>query len=72
MGAAGRRGAAPGFICAPLGTIFSAFVGSPGAWIGFSDKIWLPRSRFQTKVAEFEVEFEFELPGLRLSLGSRD
>ena len=36
MGAAGRRGASPGFICAPLGTIFSTFVGSPGARIGFS------------------------------------
>ena len=31
----GRRGAPPGFICAPLGTISSAFVGSPGARIGF-------------------------------------
>ena len=36
MGAAGRRGASPGFIYAPLGTIFSALVGSPGARIGFS------------------------------------
>ena len=35
MGGAGRRGASPGFIYAPLGTIFSAFVGSPGAPIGF-------------------------------------
>ena len=34
--AAGRRGASPGFIYAPLGTIFSTFVGSPGARIGFS------------------------------------
>ena len=36
MGAAGRRGASPGFIYAPLGTIFSTFVGSAGALIGFS------------------------------------
>ena len=36
MGAAGRRGASPGFIYAPLGTIFSTLVGSPGARIGFS------------------------------------
>ena len=36
MGAAGRRGASPGFICAPLGTIFSTLVGSAGARIGFS------------------------------------
>ena len=36
MGAAGRRGASPGFICAPLVTIFSAFVGSAGARLGFS------------------------------------
>ena len=35
MGAAGRRGASPGFICAPLGTIFSTLVGSPGARLGF-------------------------------------
>ena len=36
MGAAGRRGASPGFIYAPLGTISSTFVGSAGARIGFS------------------------------------
>ena len=36
MGAAGRRGASPGFIYAPLGTIFSTFVGSAGARIGLS------------------------------------
>ena len=36
MGAAGRRAASLGFSCAPLGTMFSAFVGSPGARIGFS------------------------------------
>ena len=31
MGAAGRRGASPGFIYAPLGSIFSTFVGSLAA-----------------------------------------
>ena len=49
MGAAGRRGASPGFICAPLDTIFSAFVGSPGARLGFSGAMGLRKLDWRFK-----------------------
>ena len=49
MGAAGRRGASPGFIYAPLGTIFSTFVGSAGARIGFSGTMGLRKLDWRFK-----------------------
>ena len=59
----GRRGApraSPGFICAPLGTIFSTLVGSPGARIGFSGTMGLRKLdwRFKRQLG-FHL---FELP----------
>ena len=60
MGAAGRRGASPGFICAPLGTIFSAFVGSPGARLGFSGAMDLRKLDWRVK-RQLGFHF-FELP----------
>ena len=60
MGAAGRRGASPGFICAPLGTIFSAFVGSPGARIGFSGAMDLRKLDWRFK-RQLDFHF-FKLP----------
>ena len=60
MGAAGRRGASPGFIYAPLGTIFSTLVGSPGARIGFSGTMDLRKLDWRFKR---QLGFHFsELP----------
>ena len=56
MGAAGRRGASPGFICAPLGTIFSTLVGSPGARIGFSGTMDLRKLDWRFKL---QLDFHF-------------
>ena len=60
MGAAGRRGASPGFIYAPLGTIFSTLVGSPGARIGFSGTMDLRKLDWRFK-RQLGFHF-FELP----------
>ena len=49
MGAAGRRGASPGLIYAPLGIIFSTLVGSPGARIGFSGTMALRKLDWRFK-----------------------
>ena len=57
MGAAGRRGASPGFIYAPLGTIFSTFVGSPGARIGFSGTMDLRKLHWRFKL---QLDFHFK------------
>ena len=63
MGAAGRRGASPGFICAPLGTISSSFVGSAGARIGFSGTMDLRKLDWRFK-RQLGFHF-FELPLIR-------
>ena len=60
MGAAGRRGASPGFIYAPLGTIFSTLVGSPGARIGFSGTMDLRKLDWRFK-RQLDFHF-FKLP----------
>ena len=56
MGAAGRCGASPGFIYAPLGTIFSTLVGSPGARLGFSGTMDLRKLDWRFKL---QLDFHF-------------
>ena len=56
VGAAGRRVASPGFIYAPLGTIFSTFVGSAGARIGFSGTMDLRKLDWRFKR---QLDFHF-------------
>ena len=56
MGAAGRRGASPGFIYAPLGPIFSTLLGSPGARIGFSGTMDLRKLHWRFKL---QLDFHF-------------
>ena len=56
MGAAGRRRASPGFIYAPLGTISSTLVGSPGARIGFSGTMDLRKLDWRFKR---QLDFHF-------------
>ena len=56
MGAAGLCGASPGFIYARLGNIFSTFVGSPGARIGFSGTMDLRKLDWRFKL---QLDFHF-------------
>ena len=56
----GRRGASPGFIYAPQGTIFSTLVGSPGARLGFSGTMDLRKFDWRFK-RQLGFHF-FELP----------
>ena len=60
MGAAGRCGASPGFIYAPLGTIFSTLVGSPGARLGLSGTMDLRKLDWRFK-RQLDFHF-FKLP----------
>ena len=52
----GRRGASPGFIYAPLGTISSTFVGSAGARIGCSGTVGLRKLDCRFKL---QLDFHF-------------